>query len=263
MGVLTNAALVGDLDRVRELLAQGHNINERDECNATPLHLAVANGDIELVCYLVEQGADLDAKAGGEYTPLFYSFLRSRFEIFEILLSHGADASARDEYGHTVLHFIAAREHDPTWTTCLFDSVDIDPRTLCSMKNIVGTMALHYSRSLASAKCLIEYGFDSSTSGLQSTWMCPTLLSIRNKHGKSPYDLVKQEKIGVVVANYLESFESLPLVDLATMKLSPGLNEFQCFLARRIYYTILCKLPSGPDFGRRIMAFLAPADVMK
>ena len=37
MGVLTDAALKGDLDRVRELLAQGHNINERDEWGETPL----------------------------------------------------------------------------------------------------------------------------------------------------------------------------------------------------------------------------------
>ena len=101
--------------------------------------------------------------------------------------------------------------------------------------------------------------------------MCPTLLSIRNKKGRTPYDAVKQhyKKEVIVTHKYLEtckylySFESLPLVDLATMKLSPGLNEFQRFLARRIYYTILRKLPSGPDFGRRIMAFLAPADVMK
>jgi hypothetical protein len=102
--------------------------------------------------------------------------------------------------------------------------------------------------------------------------MCPTLLNIQNKQGKTPYEVAKQtsnkevfltdEYLGT--SKYLDSFESLPLmVDLATMKLSPGLNDFQRFLARRIYYTILCKLPSGPDFGRRIMAFLAPADLMK
>ena len=101
--------------------------------------------------------------------------------------------------------------------------------------------------------------------------MCPTLLSIRNKQGKTPYEAVKQHyKKEVIVTHkyletftYLDSFESLPLVDLATMKLSPGLTEFQRFLTRRIYYTILRKLLSGSDFGRRIMAFLAPADVMK
>ena len=78
----------------------------------------------------------------------------------------------------------------------------------------------------------------------------------------TPFE-VPMNKHGILAKVYLGSFESLPLVDLATMKLSQGLNEFQRFLARRIYYTILCKLPSGPDFGRRIMAFLAPADVMK
>ena len=165
-----------------------------------------------------------------------------------------------------MLHLIVMNGCGPTWINCLLDTVDIDQKTLFSIQNDVGNAALHLTKSAAWAACLVEYGFDSSTSVLQSTWMCPTLLSvllsIRNKANMTPFE-VPMNKHGILAKVYLGSFESLPLVDLATMKLSPGLNEFQRFLARRIYYTILCKLPSGPDFGRRIMAFLAPADVMK
>jgi hypothetical protein len=81
--------------------------------------------------------------------------------------------------------------------------------------------------------------------------MYPTRLSIRNEQGKTPCE------------TYLASFEDLPLINLATMKLSPGLNEFQRFLARRIHYTVLRKLPSGPAVAFRIMAFLCPSDAMK
>ena len=63
---------------------------------------------------------------------------------------------------------------------------------------------------------------------------------------------------------YLASFESLPLVDPATMKLSAGLDPFQRFLARRVYYIALCKIPTGPDVALRVMTFLRPAaGVMK
>ena len=258
MGVLTNAALVDDLDRVRELLAQGHNINERDECNATPFHLAVTHGKIELVGYLVAQGADLDAKDNDEYTLLSYSIVEAEFEIFEILLSRGADAGVKEIDGDTVLHMIVLCNNGPTWINCLFDSVDIDPRTLFSMKNNDGDTPLHYVTGVASAECLIEYGFDPSTSGLQSTWMCPTCLSIRNERGKTPCEMSAHG-----AKTYLASFKDLPLINLATMKLSPGLNEFQRFLARRIYYTVLRKLPPGPDVAFRIMAFFCPADAMK
>jgi ankyrin repeat protein len=70
MGVLTDAALKGDLDRVRELLAQGHNINERDEWGETPLHRAAQYNSIDVFRYLVEQGADLEAK--GDSQGLFH-----------------------------------------------------------------------------------------------------------------------------------------------------------------------------------------------
>ena len=264
MGLLVDAAWALDLERVRELLAQGHNINERDWRNKTPLHMAVYRGDIELIRYLVKQGANLEAKDNRGWTALRHSIYQGEFEIFDILLSSGTDVSFRYTGGDTVLHLIVLLDHGPTWINYLFDTIDVDPRTLFSVKDDDGDTPLHCLKSLASANCLVEYGFDSSTSGLQSTWMCPTLLSIRNKQGQTPYEeATTQKERRNVVEKYLDSFESLPLADLATMKLSPGLNDFQRFLARRIYYTILCKLPSGPDLGRRIMAFLAPADVMK
>jgi hypothetical protein len=47
------------------------------------------------------------------------------------------------------------------------------------------------------------------------------------------------------------------------MTLTTELNQFQRFLVRHIYYTILCKLSLGPDMGIRVMAYLSPADAMK
>ena len=176
MGLLAQAAYAGGLDRVRELLAQGHNINERGEDNATPLNIAVyCRRDLELVRYLVEQGADLDAKDDSGNTPLRYSISTANIEIFAFLISSGADVSSRYIGGNTVLHLIVFLVNCPNWLHCLFDAVDIDPRTLFSVKNNDGKIPLHWLKGLASAKCLVEYGYDSSTTGLQSTWMCPTL----------------------------------------------------------------------------------------
>ena len=112
------------------------------------------------------------------------------------------------------------------------------------------------ARSVDLAKGLVEYGFDSATSGVQSTWMSPTLF-VRNKDSKTT--TINQRN--PVLAKYLDSFEFLPLVDQATMSMSPDLNEFQRFLARRVYYTVLPKL--GRDIALLVMAFLSPADVMK
>jgi hypothetical protein len=47
------------------------------------------------------------------------------------------------------------------------------------------------------------------------------------------------------------------------MKLSPALNEFQRFLARRICLTTLRKSPQGNDVALRVMVSLSPADATK
>ena len=166
MGLLVDAAWAVDLDRVRELLAQGHNINERDWRNKTPLHMAVYRGDIELIRYLVEQGANLEAKDNRGWTALRHSIYQGEFEIFDILLSSGTDVSFRYTGGDTVLHLIVLLDHGPTWINYLFDTIDVDPRTLFSVKDDDGDTPLHCLQSLASANCLVEYGFDSSTTSV-------------------------------------------------------------------------------------------------
>jgi hypothetical protein len=108
------------------------------------------------------------------------------------------------------------------------------------------------AHSAASANDLVEYGFEASTltCGLQSTCMCPPVFAILGGIGRIPCDEAGKRK-GVrcrrgdtasheAIELYFDSFDSLPLIDLPTMKLSPGLNEFQRFLAQRIYSTTSC-----------------------
>ena len=225
MQSLHQATMAGDLERARELLAQGHDVNARDHFEKTPLHVATFCGSLDMVRFLADHGADLEARNRHGWTPLFSAIYAPNSLAFGFLLSRGAD----------------------------FNSIQTPG----------GNTPLHLVGSIATAKCLIEYGFDPSTSGVQSTWMCPTLFSTRNNEGKMPHKCAKKPLLRKALAKYLDSFESLPLVDLTTMKLSTDMNDFQRFLARRIYYTTLRKLPPGQHVAVRIMAFLSPADVMK
>ena len=225
MQSLHQATMAGDLERARELLAQGHDVNARDHFEKTPLHVATFCGSLDMVRFLADHGADLEARNRHGWTPLFSAIYAPNSLAFGFLLSRGAD----------------------------FNSIQTPG----------GNTPLHLVGSIATAKCLIEYGFDPSTSGVQSTWMCPTLFSTRNNEGKMPHKCAKKPLLREALAKYLDSFESLPLVDLTTMKLSTDMNDFQRFLARRIYYTTLCKISPGQHVAVLIMAFLSPADVMK
>ena len=76
-----------------ELLDQGHDVNERNDFEETPLHTAINLNLVEMVRLLVDRGADLEAKDERGKTPLRIS---TDFHIFEFLLYRGADAMTRD-----------------------------------------------------------------------------------------------------------------------------------------------------------------------
>ena len=261
---LNSAALWPDrVGMVRYLLGRGADLEAGDKYGNTPLHNAVTRNRVEMVRYLLGRGADLEARDKNGDTPLRLGC--PKFNMFEFLLSRGADATTTNNHGRTVLHFILFFDGGPTWMSLLFDHIDGGPSMLYSKKNSKGYTPLHIARNVASTRCLVEYGFDPSISGFQSTWMCPSILFLRDNRGKTPLEHCEKWK-NKGKAKYLGSFESLSLVDPATMKLSAGeagLNRFQRFLARRVYYTVLCKIPTGHGVALRVVAFLHPADVMK
>jgi hypothetical protein len=44
------------------------------------------------------------------------------------------------------------------------------------------------AQNVASAKSLVEYGFDPSISRFQLTWMCPSILFLRDNEGNTPLE---------------------------------------------------------------------------
>jgi ankyrin repeat protein len=88
------AADDGDLDKVKNLLEQGSDVNAFDEdLYFTPLHFAAKGGHIEVVKYLLSVGADVNAHEEekiGE-TPLGEVAANCSYEMAEILVNAGAN----------------------------------------------------------------------------------------------------------------------------------------------------------------------------
>lgn len=62
VNILHYAAASGDLNRVKELIKQGADINVKDHAKRTVLNYAALSGNLELVKWLVEHGLDVKAK---------------------------------------------------------------------------------------------------------------------------------------------------------------------------------------------------------
>jgi ankyrin repeat protein len=108
---LHDAAMKGDVERVRKLLKKGENPNARDEYGYTPLYWAAINGHVDVVRLLLEHGADPNIKNTYGNTPLHWAALYGYVDVVRLLLEHGADPDARNDYGKTPLHEAADRGH--------------------------------------------------------------------------------------------------------------------------------------------------------
>ncbi len=67
---LHRASALGDLGKVKELIAAGWDIEYRNDNGATALFAASFKGQVEIAKYLLGKGADVNRGNNVRYTPL-------------------------------------------------------------------------------------------------------------------------------------------------------------------------------------------------
>ena len=87
----------GRVDRIRDLIARGADVNARNYKGQTALHCAARAGFVDIVSLLLEHGAEVDLRDRAGHTPLIAA-LRSTIknkdklrEVVRVLTEAGAD----------------------------------------------------------------------------------------------------------------------------------------------------------------------------
>ena len=105
---LQDAAWEGDIEAVKQHIAAGSDLNQRNpESGATALIAAASRGQNETAILLIEGGADLEVKDNQGATALHTAAFLCREEIVKALLAKGADKNARNNAGSTALESVA------------------------------------------------------------------------------------------------------------------------------------------------------------
>jgi ankyrin repeat protein len=78
---LIEAVKRGDIESVKDLIAAGEDINQRDEYGWTPLNWASGKGSLDLVTLLVEKGADVFAVGRDQRTPYLIALAAGHVEV--------------------------------------------------------------------------------------------------------------------------------------------------------------------------------------
>ena len=99
----------GQTEEVRQLLAEGRDIEERGPEETSALHIGVLHKLHAVVLLLMEHGADVSATSRSGRTPLHYAAFVDCVEVARLLIEHGADVSAPDKDNRTPLDFAASQ----------------------------------------------------------------------------------------------------------------------------------------------------------
>jgi hypothetical protein len=103
-GALTDAVQTGDTSTVQRLLAQGADVNERDQAGNSVLSRAAYAGYMEIARLLVDKGANLDSRNSMGETALMFavsSYSPNRDYMVRLLLDKGANIDIRNTSGNT------------------------------------------------------------------------------------------------------------------------------------------------------------------
>ena len=98
------AAQEGNIEAVKQAIANGVDVNAKNKHGDSPLHLAAQMGHKEIVELLIANGADVNAKVPQhKSTPLHLAAGGNHKEVTELLISKGADVNAKDQDDETPL----------------------------------------------------------------------------------------------------------------------------------------------------------------
>ena len=90
----------GQIEMVKEAIANGANVNTFNINMVSPLHYAVSSSQNDIVKLLISKGADVNFIGGNRgFSPLIVAVFVDNVEGVRMLLANGADINAKD--GHT------------------------------------------------------------------------------------------------------------------------------------------------------------------
>lgn len=91
---LWDAARKGELERVKELIEAGVDVNSATQYQATALSYASGRGHKDVVEYLLEKGADPSTEDTFYHaTPMSWAVMNGHLDILQLLLKAGADGA--------------------------------------------------------------------------------------------------------------------------------------------------------------------------
>ena len=154
---LWEAAQKGDKSRILQHVADGDDINAKDERGLTPLHYACIEGEDAVLAVLLDKGASVAEQSKTGFFPLHLATQRGHDNAVRELIKGGAQVDAkRSDNGTTSLQMAAQIGYDEIARLLVDSGADVNASSIAS-----GETPLHfaaYAGHTALAGFLVQNG---------------------------------------------------------------------------------------------------------
>ncbi len=174
---LTIAVDDEDLEKARDLIAAGEDVNRAEEDGSTPLFAAVRSGNLEMVRLLIDFGAKVNARNEEKETPLMMLDEDSPVEMVELLIRSGAKVNRVAENGDTALIRAAKGARTEILKALIDAGAELDVR---NKEGVTALMNAADDENLENVRILVLAGAD---------------VNIRDNDGDNAWDYTAQEEI--------------------------------------------------------------------
>lgn len=141
------AALVGDRDSAKILLAAGSRLDTVNSLYNTALHIAAENRDCAVTEILLDSGASIFARNIHQETPPMVAAARGHLRILQALSRKGVDFKARNFWDETILHLAAKSGSIESLAHIVNIMQDFDLETKCGQSFSALELAFACSRN--------------------------------------------------------------------------------------------------------------------
>ena len=154
-------------------------INEKDECNWTPLYRSIISGNIKATQVLLNNGADPNIQCSMGETSLYQAVDMEKLEHVKLLLRYGADPNISQIDGLSSLHLAVLKQN------------------IIIIKNLLKYKANPNKQSSLYKQTPVHLAIKNNVDSMILLILANSggLLTIKDKFGKKPIDYINSEEM--------------------------------------------------------------------
>ncbi|CAF1142382.1 unnamed protein product [Adineta ricciae] len=204
--LLHQAVKKADINRVKQLIEEGHSVNTIDHNSWTPMHEASSMGDLPLMKLLLAHNANINVQGGNERITVLHEALLNEpvnESLIKFLLENGADPHIKDKNGKSAIDLAVDLKLSSLFekTQCTKPSHNDAP---------IAPPARRRARTTSSSNVLFFTGFDkarkeSLIKSVQTIFGRKCVTTARNVENNVTHIVAcgEQDKIAFRTINYL------------------------------------------------------------